>query len=68
MARVEAVVQSRVDNADPWGDEGVMRAPTPEAFDKAARKYLRLYRLNHPHMKSQLVKRTTIVLDEVLEG
>lgn len=68
VVQVMAVVQARTAENAPWTDEGKVGVPTPDVLEKAARKYLRLYRMNHPNKESRVVKRTVLHRDEILEG
>lgn len=65
-----AVVQQLDVTSGVWHDVGQLDDVTEENFDRAARKYLRMYRLSHgrlPRERSRVVKRLVTSTDEPME-
>lgn len=65
VVQMELIVQTRQKGADSWRDHG---KPFPALFDEEARRYLKLVRVGYPGVDSQLVERSVIYSDRVVEG
>lgn len=67
---VLAVVQRLDPKSGVWHDEGQLGDVTPENFEKAARKYLGMYRRAHPgrpKSDSRVLRRIVSTTDEPME-
>jgi hypothetical protein len=68
--KVLAVVQRLDPRSGVWHDEGQTGDVTPENFERAARKCLRMYRTAHPknpRKNSRVTRRIVTIADEPME-
>lgn len=65
-----AVVQSLDTESGAWHEEGQLGGVTPENFEKAAKKFLGMYRRSHPgrpKSESRALRRIVSTADEPME-
>lgn len=68
--KVLAVVQRLDPTSGVWHDEGQVGDVTPQNFERAARRYLRMYRTAHPQRprkNSRVTRRIVTIADQPME-